>query len=126
MQSMEFIIRGFGVVNSAPVNRVFERPAPPEERPPAAREWGDGSEFIFPPQINYSWNWPDDLTEGESEEPEPPASERRLTEVARATSPLRVENPNDPEQFVIVERIDSLIMLDSATGETITMEFRNP
>lgn len=126
MRAMESIVRAFGLVDSKPVNRLFRRPEPEPDQAPAEIEWGESSEFIFPPQINYSWSWPDDdPDEEEEDQEEEPEGERVWSEVARETSNVRVENPNDAAQFVIVERIDTLIMLDSLTGETVTMRFRN-
>ena len=41
----------------------------------------------------------------------------RWNEVSRSTSKKRIKNPEDAEQYVDVERINSLTLKDSVTGE---------
>lgn len=141
MTTMESIVRPFVIIESDPFNRI----APIVEEPLADAEivWGDGSRFIIPPS---AYETPQDLIgdwefpiEDVEEFPEGtrftvvalPSDEfdqqgrRLLIETARLTSQLRVENPDDPEQFVIIERIDKLLMADNEGRETI-LEFRNP
>ena len=42
----------------------------------------------------------------------------RWNQVQRITEQVKVTNPNDPTQFVIIDRINNLVMRDSNTGET--------
>ena len=119
----ELFSRPFNPVQTAPVNRVFRRPEPdltPPDEPPSI-EWGEGSDFIMPPEIQFGGiTWPEDREDFEEE-----AAGRTLTEVSRSTSSVQIENPNDPSQFVTVERINSITMRDSRAGETLTLVFNN-
>ncbi|KJS40353.1 MAG: hypothetical protein VR70_05780 [Rhodospirillaceae bacterium BRH_c57] len=47
---------------------------------------------------------------GEEDDDPPPAGPAVWTEIARTTSTVRVENPEDPEQYVDVERVETLLM----------------
>ena len=42
----------------------------------------------------------------------------RWNQVNRSTAQVKVTNPQDPSQYVIIDRINSLTMRDSKTGET--------
>lgn len=53
---------------------------------------------------------------GKKNTPAPPQT--TFTEISRATKTVRITNPNDPTQFIDVERISSLTLKDSQTGET--------
>jgi hypothetical protein len=44
----------------------------------------------------------------------------RWTEAVRVTSTVKITNPNDNTQYVMVKQITQLIMIDSVTGETWT------
>lgn len=48
-----------------------------------------------------------------------------VTEKSRVTRVERVENPNDPTQFVDVERIISMVMTNDKTGEEQNWKFNN-
>jgi hypothetical protein len=125
----ERFVRPFVDIDSAPINRVFRRPDPAPDLPDAFISWGAASNFLFPPLVipqsssggGIRINWPD--TESDLE---PTEAERVWTEVRRETSPLRVENPQDASQFVIVERIDEVVMMDNREGGTVTLRFNNP
>jgi hypothetical protein len=116
------------IIESPPVNRIFRRPEPEPEPEFPTLEWGGTSNFTLPPQSQSSGgnrviiNWP---TFGEDSNPEE-EFQRTFNEVSRETSRVRVENPDDASQFVIVDRIDKLTMVDSGTSETVLMIFRNP
>jgi hypothetical protein len=56
------------------------------------------SEGQPPVIINFKVEWNEDVSQRESEEE-------------------RVENPNDPDQFVMVEKINSATFVNSLTGE---------
>jgi len=47
-----------------------------------------------------------------------PAKQGRWNQLARVTEQVKVTNPSDSTQFVIIDRIKSLTMKDSVTGET--------
>lgn len=42
----------------------------------------------------------------------------------RKTTEIRVENPDDPDQHVFVERIDKTAFKDKTTGKEFTFEFK--
>lgn len=130
---LESVVRPFVTVESQPIQRIFRRPEPAEPQP-ATLEWGDGSRFVFPPQVQNPTSggddgttrgpiidWPDEFG-GEDEQ----VAQWTWTEVSRETSDFRVENPEDPEQFLIVQRIDKMTMADSKSGDTVLLVFRNP
>lgn len=142
MTSMESIVRPFVVVESAPVNRLAPEPEP-AALPPASIAWGDGSRFIIPPPPpgDTIGDWEDPISDDELDGVPPgtitkvisPLPEtdfgddetRVLTETQRVTSVVRVENPEDPTQWVDVERIDVLLMQDT-NGLLWRFQFRNP
>lgn len=84
---------------------------PPPNRPPeveggACIRWGRASQFddtssIDRPRITF--DWPDDEDEAEEE-----IITLDYQEVMRAVSEIRVENPEDSEQYVMVERIENI------------------
>lgn len=142
MTAMESIVRPFVVVESAPLNRLAPEPEP-AVLPEASIQWGDGSRFIIPPPrpSDTIGDWEDPITDDEldglapgtitkvvSPLPESDFGEevRVLDELARLTSVVRVENSEDPSQWVDVERIDVLWMQDSKTGVLSRFNFRNP
>lgn len=49
----------------------------------------------------------------------------RWLEVDRQTEDVRVENPDDSDQYVIIKRINSLTMRNSGTGEVWKWERQN-
>ena len=49
----------------------------------------------------------------------------KLKETGRWTSTVRVENPDDPDQYVMVERIDRLRLQDDS-GQEHDWTFNNP
>jgi hypothetical protein len=48
-----------------------------------------------------------------------------VKEKKRETSEKRVENPDDPEQYVMVERVDKL-KVNGVNGQKTNYEFKNP
>jgi hypothetical protein len=119
-------------IDSPLVNRIFKRPEPIPEPEFPTLEWGGESNFIIPPQSQFPSDsptgsvtiiWPEDRDQSEQTEED---LQRTLTEVSRETSNVRVENPSDASQFVVVERIDKMTMTDSFSGETIVLAFNNP
>ncbi len=149
MTAMESIVRPFLVVESAPLNRLAPDPEP-AVLPESSIAWGAGSRFILPPGSfepppDTIGDWEDPISEEELEDaggvpagtpitkvispiPETDFGDdetRVLTEMARVTSVVRVENPEDPTQWVDVERIDVMMMQDSK-GLLWRFQFRNP
>jgi hypothetical protein len=149
--SMEQIVRPFVLVESDPLQRVVPRPETDlEALPEAAIEWGDGSRFMIPPNVTTppdligDWEFPiEDAELGGGvivnlpgqffweedhllpEDDEAPETEAIWDEVSRATSTIRVFNPQDENQWVDVERIDSLIMRGPDSRQHV-FRFRNP
>lgn len=41
----------------------------------------------------------------------------------RVTETVRVENPTDPEQYVVIDRIKQTTMVNSQTGQTMNLQF---
>jgi hypothetical protein len=120
------LVTGFLVVESAPVSLAQPKtPTVLEEVPPALLAWGDASDFLLPtgqipgiihtrnipPGDFLSRNWDDQLedfdeqVEDYEEEEVPPILYHELT---RTVSVVRVENPEDPAQYVDVERIETI------------------
>ena len=97
-----------------PDNRlqIFDRlkafRAIPGEDKEATIRWGKaGFEQVPPgddPNDNFSINLEED------DPPPAPPDQKTLVfnEIDRKVTPVRVENPDDPEQFVMVERIDNI------------------
>ena len=60
---------------------------------------------------------------GENDDLVPGATSIALTELARTTQSVRVENPSDAEQYVDVARMTSVTLRNTSTGEISTMYF---
>lgn len=125
--SLEQITRPFAVVESEPFNRVLPGVDPDYDPPEALITWGASSQFIIPPITSPTL--PDDgdgrgidVTLPDDDGSGPPVV--TWNEIARTTSDLRVENPEDPEQYVVIRRIDSMTF-DVSTGVQVRMRFRN-
>lgn len=122
------LVNGFLVVESAPVSLAQpQTPTVLEELPPALLAWGAPSDFLLPtgqipglitsrvniPRGNFlSKNWDDSLedfdeqVENYEDEEIPPIL---YHEIAREVSVVRIENPEDPAQYVDVERIERIV-----------------
>lgn len=113
--------------------RLLARKPAEDQEAEALVRWGAASDFIkalggeqFIPTIS-TVNWPEFPGGGESEEEEEEEKEIPVvdwTEMSRTTSDVRVENPDDEEQYVIVQRIET-ITFQTARGERIRLNFRN-
>lgn len=121
------LARGFAVIESAPVSLAVPRePSDLEALPPALVSWGVASDFLIPNgqgvsaigKINASGGglldeWlksiyeeaVEEYEEGEGDAYEEP---RVYAEVERTVTVVRVENPEDSEQYVDVERIETI------------------
>lgn len=95
------------------LDRLLAKRNAPGEEQEAELIWGQASDFnvIDPPRLpGFRVNNPD--TPPEDLPPE--LQEIEYNEVDRETTMVRVENPNDSEQYVMVERIDT-ITFDSSS-----------
>jgi hypothetical protein len=48
----------------------------------------------------------------------PPVKQPRWTQATRTTEKVKITNPDDPSQYVEIERIKSLSMKDGITGDS--------
>lgn len=62
-----------------------------------------------PPSVGTRDPREDDEDEDDDEDDPPPEGPAVWTEIARTTSTVRVENPEDPEQYVDVERVETAL-----------------
>lgn len=97
---LEAIRGAYAKVTSFP--KVREPSAPPEELPDAHIRWGKESEFnsetIFRRKARVVG-----VGLGDDDDEEPPERERlTFSEEGRAWEDLRIENPDDPEQYGIM------------------------
>lgn len=107
---------------------LARKPAEDQDAEAHAR-WGKPSQFVaqlhgqkFLPVVNIV-NWPDFPEGGEGEQPQPVLDWNEIAGT-RQTSDVRVENPDDPEQYVIVQRTESAIF-QTHKGEIIRLNFAN-
>lgn len=119
--SMEEIVRPFVPIESFSTPRVPPTPTPPE--PEAFLRWGQASAFQFESSFRDKATRGIGFRVGDGGDEEfPPVT---YTETGRDTSLLRVENPDDPDQFVEVERIDA-ISFRGPNGRDTIFRLRNP
>lgn len=59
------------------------------------------------------------------EPPPPPANAIPFTEISKETEDIRVENPDDPEQYVIVQRRVSSVFENSEDGKQYQFIYLN-
>ena len=87
---------------------------PPENEDLAANvRWGSGGTTPEPVPWNFITFDEDDA---EPEEPEPEEQTITYDEVSRETEDIRVENPDDPEIYVMVTRIKTITFSSSENG----------
>jgi hypothetical protein len=113
---MERVVRPFQMMEVQPTvdNTKPQRPMPGEDAEAFAK-WGGTSRFISQPQNpietfgygGFTATWPDPPPR-EPEEPDPP--EVTYTEVSRQEHEIRVENPEDKEQYIMVKKIKTIKM----------------
>jgi hypothetical protein len=126
-QSMERITRPFAVVESEPFNRLLPGADADYDPPEAIITWGASSQFIIPPITSATLPDESDGRGVDVTLPDDGGSGTPVVtwnEIARTTSDLRVENPEDPEQYVIIRRIESMTF-EVSTGVQVRMRFRN-
>lgn len=107
--------------------RLLARKPSEDQDAEAQVRWGKASDFVqalsgrkFLPSIQII-NWPDFPGNDEDEEEEPVID---WEEIARTTSDVRVENPDDSDQYVIVQRVET-ITFQTPEGERIRLKFKN-
>jgi hypothetical protein len=76
---------------------------------------------VFAPRINIV-NWPD--YPGGEDEPEQPVKDWVEIAGTRKTSEERIENPDDDQQYVIVERTEQAVFRTNS-GDIVRMTFAN-
>ncbi|TCN30350.1 hypothetical protein [Sinorhizobium americanum] len=109
--------------------RLLARKPSEDEDAEAHVRWGKPSRFVqamrgtqkFLPTIEIV-NWPDFPDEGEEEEQ--PVLDWQELAGTRVTSDVRVENPDDPDQYVIVQRTEKATF-QTHLGELIRLNFAN-
>jgi hypothetical protein len=114
---METLVRPFVSVESFFTPRVAPEVPPPQ--PEAFASWGAPSEFDFDDSFKKRART---LIVFKVNDGDPPAL--GYDEVLRDTEDVRIENPDDPEQFVIVQRIKSIDF--KVGGERQRFRLRNP
>lgn len=117
---MERIVKPWEDVVSFSVPR--EVPAPETPPPEAFLQWGKASQFQnnnFRDKASFGGGGTTDDDDDENDEV------LAFHETGRNTSDKRIENPEDPDQFVIVAQIDSMT-LDGPGGKKYKFTFSNP
>lgn len=112
------------------LTRLLARKPSVDEEAEAHVRWGGPSDFLltlrggprYIPVVEII-NWPEDRDGEEEEEPQPILE---WTEVpgTRETSDVRVENPDDADQYVIVQRAEK-VLFHTHEGEYIRLNFAN-
>lgn len=110
MTSIEQIVRPFQRTDvfNARVAPVTTQPIKPEPEPPVQIEivGSHNGQFVEepPPFVNnFTVDWEEDKSR-------------------RVTSTERVENPDDPSQFVDVERVDQVVFKNDKTREELKLK----
>jgi hypothetical protein len=127
---MERIVRPFVVIDSKPYDPPAPRQPLPGENDLAFISWGAPSRFITPQLTQpvtsssrfgsggFRVTWPED------EKPQKSEVNRIYAEISRTVDTIKVENPDDPEQYVMIERIDE-IEFRAPDGSTATFKLNN-
>ena len=107
--------------------RLLARKPSEDQGAEAHVRWGKASSFVaalrgrqFLPSVQIV-NWPD-FPDNEDDDKEQPVKD--WFELSRETSDVRVENPDDSEQYVIVQRVEK-ITFQTPEGERIRLNFKN-
>ncbi|TBB28120.1 hypothetical protein ELH48_13630 [Rhizobium ruizarguesonis] len=107
--------------------RLLARKPSEDEDAEAQVRWGKASSFVqqlkgekILPTIQIV-NWPDFPGNDKDDEEEPVID---WQELARTTSNVRVENPDDSDQYVIVQRVET-ITFQTPEGKRIRLNFKN-
>lgn len=107
--------------------RLLARKPAEDQDAEAHVRWGKASSFVvkmrgeqYLPSVNII-NWPG-FPKNEDDEKEQPVKD--WFEVNRTTSDVRVENPDDSDQYVIVQRCETVVFR-TPEGELIRLNFQN-
>jgi hypothetical protein len=107
--------------------RLLARKPSEDQGAEAHVRWGKASSFVvalhggqFLPSVNIV-NWPN-FPKNEDDDKEQPVKD--WFELSRETSDVRVENPDDSDQYVIVQRVEKIIF-QTPEGERIRLNFKN-
>ncbi|MBB2698970.1 UNVERIFIED_ORG: hypothetical protein GGI66_003647 [Rhizobium esperanzae] len=107
--------------------RLLARKPSEDQDAEAEVRWGKASDFVsaltgrkYLPVISII-NWPDFPGNDEDDKEEPVID---WQELARTTSDVRVENPDDSDQYVIVQRVET-ITFQTPEGKRIRFIFNN-
>lgn len=115
------------------VQRLLERVPPRAVAGTPNLRWGKPSTFksagfgaVKPPTpIEITIIWPDGGEDDDNEDPPPGVIFRDYYEVSRATEDIRIENPDDSEDWVMFSRTNSITFQgpDADTGEQVFVRF---
>ncbi|NEI52723.1 hypothetical protein GR217_34455 [Rhizobium leguminosarum] len=107
--------------------RLLARKPSEDKDAEAHVRWGKASSFVvqmrgrqFLPTISIV-NWPE-FPKDKDDDKEQPVKD--WFEISRETSDVRVENPDDSDQYVIVQRVEK-ITFQTPEGELIRLNFKN-
>ena len=89
MASLEYIVRPFQTKDVTPPKKVFG--APREPKPPVKVEFGEAGAKVFPITLNSHVGFTT-------------VNSTTIRETSRKTELKRVENPEDPDQYVMVRQ----------------------
>lgn len=141
MISMENVVRSFETVDRKPkLVLIITRPTE-VDLGDAYVEWGAASHFaalskistirdpiVKPPYAGFKvtkfGSGGDDEDDNPDDPNEPEVEVSQWTETGRETHVIVISNPEDPEQYVIVEVVDA-IMFSGPNGELQQFNFRN-
>ncbi len=90
------------------IDRLRAFRATPGAEDEADIRWGAAGFEQFESSGLQQENFSVTIQDPEEDEPPPEKVTLEFTEIKRNVTPVRVENPDDPEQFVMVERIDDI------------------
>lgn len=130
---MERIVRPFVIIDSKPYDPPAPRQPLPGEEDAAFISWGAPSRFITPQLTqpvtsstsfggagggSFRVIWPD------ADKPKKSEIEREYTEIEREVETIKITNPDDAQQYVMVERI-SEISFRAPDGSTAKFVLKN-
>lgn len=118
--SMSDIVRPWVPVTSFTMPRVV---TPIEVQPIAFVRVGQPSTFDFDDSFRHKATQGIGFRVNDGDDPAPITDV--YTEMGRVTSDVRVENPDDADQFVVVERIDKITFRAPHSANLVQFVFRN-
>lgn len=110
------------------LQRLASRRPVEDQEDPANLRWGAASRFsvvdpVVQEQPGYTIIWPDRNDQDEEVVPDE-IEVQDYREVSRVTEVVRVENPDDANQWVEVERINSMVFA-GPTGAYVRFNFNH-